>query len=269
MQEHTSKESDYSKTRRANPIHVVDTSRLASSNVEALREVHMSLVRAEQNLINLAQSNQVANGGHFPTGAFAYPTQNGFTAGIGASGFAPGFAPASIPSTPAGLAVGMGPSIAPWGAIPQQPLLGWGLPPVGVPATLASLQAAAGIVPSALIANAALFGAGIASRTPACDITDEGKQFVCLVELPGLRTDQVEVLCQEHTVLISAYRETEADVVNLVQSERGTATLQRTIVLPAEVQPGSAKATLSNGVLSIVLPKVHPTEGPRRIKVQG
>jgi HSP20 family protein len=257
MQEHTTKDQDFSKARRANSLHIGEGSRLNTPSADALRDVHMSLVRAEQNLYNLVQASQ-SNGSLAPNG-FGYGTPAAF-AGAFAPGYAPGFGPS--PTMNGATSFGYGAPTTPWA--PTQ------APAIATPAGI-TYPAPATWVPSYpptpyQTAPTYLTNPG---RVPACDISDEGKQFVLQLDLPGLRADQVEVLCFEHAVVINALRESEADVASLVQSERGTTTLQRAITLPADIVPGSAKATLGNGVLNVVLPKVHPTEGPRRVKVQG
>jgi HSP20 family protein len=287
MQDHT-KDQD-AKSRRSNPIHIVEGSRLVAANADALRDAHMSLVRAEQNLFNLVQASHGANNHASPVG-FTYPvTATALGSAYAAPGFAPGFGPAV--GLPSSTALPFGIAHSPWGAT-QPAIAAWPQPPVPSWAPLAASLAAATPGPAigpALFGNgflpgttafpvpgtgfpipaATAFPGGITARTPACDVVDEGKQFLCLVDLPGLRADQVELLCSEHALIITAYPATESDVASLVQAERSTAAVQRTIPLPNEVQPAGVKATLSNGVLSVTLPKVHPTEGPRRVKVQG
>lgn len=301
MQEQTNKDQESSRTR-ANPIHIVPTSRQSGANADALREVHMSLVRAEQNLYNLVQASH-ANG----QAAFAYAAPQAFPAGYAAPAFPPGFAPAGAVSAPAygfatqpnGMghpAVGYAPApglFAPAPVAYSQPILGFGQAPTAVPqwSPLAGITALPGALVAGLSALSTALAAGIAAlpgatgapaplaaypasawmqnRTPACDIADEGKAFVCRVDLPGLRADQVELLCLEQAVIVTGVREADGESVSLVQSERGIASQQRTIVLPASIQPAGTKATLSNGILTVTLPKVTPTEGPRRIKVQG
>ncbi|MFA5944169.1 MAG: Hsp20/alpha crystallin family protein [Candidatus Thermoplasmatota archaeon] len=271
MQEHSNpnKDTESVKARRSNPI-IVDGTRMGPSNAEALRDVHMSLVRAEQNLYNLVQANHAANaanGSAFGPAAFAYGAQPGFAPSF-APGFPPGFAPTTGIPTPSGLAFGV--TAAPWATAPTA---SWNASPAALATwgalnpSLAAQGLAPAYVPSALVPASASFG--IASRIPACDISDEGKQYVCQLDLPGLRAEQVELLCTDHTVVVNAHRESESDASSLVQAERGTTTQQRTITLPHEILPGGVKATLSNGVLTVVLPKAQPTEGPRRIKIQG
>lgn len=252
---------DFSRTRRASPIRIVEGPGLA--NADALRDVHMSLVRAEQNLFNLVQASQ-ANG-HASHPGFGFPVAAAHLApAYAAPGFAPGFAPTVNIQPPTAIPYGV--AQAQWAAS-QPSISAWSPLATGL----------AGATPGSAFGGA--FGAGwIGSgamattppaRTPACDVVDEGKQFVCLLDLPGVRAEQVELLASEHAIIITAYPESEADVASLVQAERATTALQRAITLPTEIQPTGVKATLSNGVLSVSLPKVHPTAGPRRVKVQG
>lgn len=275
MHETTTKEQDQ-KTRRTNPIHIVEGSRMGS-HADVLRDAHLSLVRAEQNLYNLVQASNGANG----AAAFGFPAQQPFAAGYPAQqpfasnyapGFAPGFGPAAAVPASAGLAFGI--PATPWAthaASPwAQPMTApWASQATSIPAwnPLAGAIGASSLVPPGFVPATAL--AAAVGRIPALDVSDEGKQFVCQIDLPGLRADQVELLCSERTAIVSAFREADGDAASLVQSERGTATLQRTITLPTEILPSGAKATLSNGVLTVVLPKANPTEGPRRVKVQG
>lgn len=287
----TTRDQD-TKARRTAPI-MIDSARIATPHAEALRDVHSSLVRAGQNLYNLVQSQgSQPNGAAAAPSAFAYPQAPSFQTAQATQGFAPAYpngsaaysaypgfaAPGYATPFPQAAGIGIGafgtvPAINPWGA--QATASPWKALGADIAAALGALQHAAAIAPGAFAADAfapaAAFGsATLPTRTPAIDLVDEGKQFTCLVDLPGLKASQVELLCVEEALVVSAYREAaDSDSVGLVQAERGLATMQRTIPLPAEVQPASVKATLANGVLTVVLPKVNPTEGPRRIKVQG
>lgn len=266
MQENTTKKGqDFTKARRANGIHIVDTARIASSGADAVREAQMNLVRAEQNLYALVQANQASAG---PTSAFGYAAPQTIAAAYGASSYVPGFTPSPAFSPPIGPTFGLVPGMNPWSAVPQSAMSPWSSWASGIPAPAGSLHATPGFAPGSFAPSSA-FAAGIGGRALACDIIDEGKQFICQLELPGVEADQVELLCLENAVAVNAFRESEGDVANLVQSERGNATQQRVITLPSQIQPAGAKATLSNGILTIVLPKLHPTEGPRRVEVQG
>ncbi|HUR24547.1 MAG TPA: Hsp20/alpha crystallin family protein [Candidatus Thermoplasmatota archaeon] len=106
------------------------------------------------------------------------------------------------------------------------------------------------------------------ARLPATDIVDEGAELVCQIELPGVKSENVEVSCFGRSLLVTAYSESEIDLGALVQAERGIeATYRRAINLPVPVQPSGTKATLRDGILTVNLPKANPTEAPRRIPV--
>ena len=269
MQEHTNAKEQDSKTRRSNPVHIVESGRIGPSSADALRDVHMSLVRAEQNLYNLVQASQAANGSLAQAG-FGYAATQPFTSGY-APGFAPGFAPTASLHAPAGFGIPSTPWATPQTAMQTPTGIAYGVPnwaPLapGLATPILAPGFASGF-PSAAFAPAGLRTAP--SSLIAADIADEGKQFVCQLDLPGLRADQVEILCFDNAVVVSAFREPETDAASLVQAERGTITQQRTLTLPHEILPAGVKASLNNGVLTIVLPKANPTEGPRRVKVQG
>jgi HSP20 family protein len=156
--------------------------------------------------------------------------------------------------------------------------------PLAFPGALASpwpsaswAQNAWAIPPTAAYSPTSLAGfAGLprlpyaeATHLPPCDIADEGNEFVAQVELPGVHADQVEVLAFGRTLIVQATPDTEVDVAALVQRERGSGTsVQRAVLLPAEIQPSGARARLRDGILTVTLPKVVPTEAPRRVEVQ-
>lgn len=107
----------------------------------------------------------------------------------------------------------------------------------------------------------------IAQRVPACDIVDEGSEYVVQLELPGVKRENVDVSCFERALLVTAHAEPDIDVGALVLSERSSASFRRAITLPSEIQTGEAKAALRDGILTINLPKAKPTAGPKRIPV--
>jgi HSP20 family molecular chaperone IbpA len=281
MQDTTKKTQDY-KARRANGIQIVDasTGALNAPTPEALREAHMTLVRAEQGLYALVQASQATTVPPFGASAgFGYPTQQAFPAGFAGPAYASAYSPyasapyASAPYAPAAYPHGFVPSAT----FPTPASMAYGIPQYnawtpwtgGVSVASSPLRAGSGIAPAAFVSGVGSFGGLVGNRALACDIIDEGKQFVCQLELPGVQADQIELLCFERAVSINAHRETGSDIANLVQSERGTAVQQRVIALPNPIQTDAAKATLSDGILTVILPKVHPTEGPRRVDVQG
>ena len=106
------------------------------------------------------------------------------------------------------------------------------------------------------------------SRVPAIDLVDEGSEFVCQVELPGVKRENVDVSCFERGILVTAHTEPDIDLGALLVAERASAaSFRRAVNLPGAIQPSGAKATLRDGVLTVNLPKSTPSEGPRRVPV--
>lgn len=265
MQEQTAKEQRPTKTRTSRDIPVVDIARLAPPTADALREAHMNLIRAEQNLYSLIQAN--------PAGSALLGIQPGFghadayaaQAGSQAPAFGTAFArPVAFPGF-AGIGNGLAPSVSPLGTHPAATVSQWApwmaaTPAAQVPA-LGQSGAGQALAPITQ-------GQGSIGRALACDIIDEGEQLICQLELPGIEADQIEVLSFGSALVVGTYREPEGEIMNLVQSERPTSAQQRIIRLPSQVQPSGATAGLANGVLTVALPKVYPTEGPRLVEIK-
>ncbi len=180
---------------------------------------------------------------------------------------------------PAPFGPGLGSPFGPVGL--QSPT--FGLPPVGAFANVPGLAtmanpwlayaASQGLQPwSASQRGVGTIGAygvgGGIARQPPVDVVDEGSEFVCQVELPGVKIENVDLACFERGLLVTAQAEPDIDVGALVQSERGiTTSYRRAINLPAPVQPSGAKATLRDGILTVNLPKANPSESARRVTV--
>jgi HSP20 family protein len=273
MQDTTKKEPQQNSTnvqRGTAPVRILQVPRVGATGTDSVREAQLSLVRAEQNLYKLIGAGQPASAATFgapsifgPQGVGAFPTA------YAPNGFSNGLAGPTAPVHAPPLGFGIVPGYSPWNASAAAgpavyPLGNW---QSAIPA-IASAPYTSGL-PPAFVPSALSFGARAATQTLACDITDEGKQFICELELPGVQADQVELFCFEGAVVINAFRDADGEIANLVQSERGNGTQQRVIPLPGAIRPEACKATLSDGILTVVLPKTHPTDGPRRIPVEG
>lgn len=263
MQEQTTKKGTSTKPRISKGIQDVGVSAPVPPTADALREAHMNLVRAEQNLYALIQANPADSALLGAQPGFAHSAAHAGQAGFQAPGFESVFGqPAAANGFP-GIGNAMVPDFSASGNVPAMgsPWSASTAGPSGGPVTgPTSSWAGSAFAPGAQ-------GQTGIGRALACDIIDEGEQLVCQLELPGVGSDQVEVLCFGSVVTLTAFREPEGEISNLVQSERATSTQQRIIRLPSQVQPSGATATLSNGVLTVVLPKLYPTEGPRLVEI--
>ncbi len=109
------------------------------------------------------------------------------------------------------------------------------------------------------------------SRVPATDIKDEGDKYVLEAELPGLEKENVTVEVGEDSLFIRAQKteSVEEEKKNYVRKERGQINFYRCITLPRDVDAAGIEASLSNGVLKVIMPKTpQPVEVRRKVEIK-
>ena len=89
-------------------------------------------------------------------------------------------------------------------------------------------------------------------------------------ELPGFRPSDVEITFENDTLTIRGRRDsgTGAEPASLLRRERWSGSFERTIRLSVPVNADQIRASLTNGVLSLTLPKA-PEAQPRKIAVNA
>jgi len=106
---------------------------------------------------------------------------------------------------------------------------------------------------------------------PAMDLMDKGDELVAIVDLPGVRKEDIKINCTGDYLEISAESSERVDEKKegYYFAERSATSFKRGISLPAEVIPGKATSTFKNGVLEIRLPKKEKAgKKGHRIKVE-
>ncbi|EEB08653.1 hsp16-like protein [Schizosaccharomyces japonicus yFS275] len=106
--------------------------------------------------------------------------------------------------------------------------------------------------------------------SPALDV-HEGKDTVAIdVELPGVSKDNVQVHYDNGKLTVSGevVNERKSEEEGHRWSERRFGSFSRTITVPAKVDPERIEASFSNGLLSIVLPKVDKTATTKKIDIK-
>lgn len=104
---------------------------------------------------------------------------------------------------------------------------------------------------------------------PPLNLWDDDQNVYAEIEVPGVRPDDVQVDVTADTLTIRAKRTIEhPQGSNVLRAERTSASFERSLTLPAEIDTGGVEATLREGVLRIVLPKAEHSR-PRRIEVKG
>jgi HSP20 family protein len=111
----------------------------------------------------------------------------------------------------------------------------------------------------------------VASRgwVPAVDIRETDDLLTLLVELPGLKNEDVEITLENGVLTVHGERKFEKDVKeeNYHRIERSYGAFTRSFTLPRNVQADKVKATFVDGVLHVDLPKSEDSR-PRRIDIK-
>lgn len=105
------------------------------------------------------------------------------------------------------------------------------------------------------------------AATPATDILEMEDGFHILMDLPGVKPEDLHIDIEESELSIkavSSYAESESS--RKMHSEFGPATFKRTFTLSDMVDRENVKAELKNGVLKLHLPKAEAMK-PRRIQI--
>ena len=104
---------------------------------------------------------------------------------------------------------------------------------------------------------------------PLADVSETDDAYTVEVELPGVRKDQVNVELSDRELVISGeIPEPEEEGGQRRRRSRRTGRFEFRTVLPGEVNPDGVSAALSDGVLSVKIPKAEEAK-PRRIEVSG
>lgn len=93
---------------------------------------------------------------------------------------------------------------------------------------------------------------------PPADVYETAESVVALVEIAGINNQELEISVEGTTLTIRGQREDRQRHPRRLytQMEICCGPFERTLSLPAEVDPSKATATYDDGFLEIVLPKV-------------
>jgi len=102
--------------------------------------------------------------------------------------------------------------------------------------------------------------------TPHLDVVETAEALQILLDLPGVDAAQIDVVFSSNVVVISGEKAPAApeqgDVAFHV-AERAFGRFARAIEIEGAFDAGKAVATLTNGELRVVLPRVHERRGAR------
>jgi len=104
---------------------------------------------------------------------------------------------------------------------------------------------------------------------PKMDARETDVQIELTAELPGLEAKDVEVSLSGNVLTLKGEKKSEMrrEEGQTFHSERSFGSFYRRIELPAGIEKDKISASLENGLLRVIVPKV-PAEKARRIEVE-
>jgi HSP20 family protein len=105
--------------------------------------------------------------------------------------------------------------------------------------------------------------------SPALDLYQNNDSVVAIVELPGMRKEDIEISLHDGMLTISGERTSEvSEGEKAERTERFSGKFRRSITLPARVDAGKVSATYKDGILTVTLPKAEEAK-PKRIQIRA
>jgi HSP20 family protein len=103
--------------------------------------------------------------------------------------------------------------------------------------------------------------------SPALDLYQNSDNVVALVELPGMRREDVEISLHDGTLTVSGERKREtSNGEKAERTERYVGKFRRSITLPTRVDANKVSAIYRDGILTVTLPEAEEAK-PKQIPV--
>ena len=111
---------------------------------------------------------------------------------------------------------------------------------------------------------------GLFDRTvsPAVDVVEAADNFVVQVDLPGIEAKDIDISVAGNVLTLKGERRARTHKGELHRKETWEGSFQRTLSLPATVDPDRVSAAFKDGVLEITIGKRDEAR-PRRISVKA
>src|SRR6184192_754397 len=103
--------------------------------------------------------------------------------------------------------------------------------------------------------------------SPALDVYQNNDNVIAVVELPGMRKEDIGISLHDGTLTISGERKRESRGGEKAErTERYVGAFRRSIALPTRVDASKVSATYKDGILKMTLPKAEAAK-PKQIQV--
>ena len=108
---------------------------------------------------------------------------------------------------------------------------------------------------------------GAVRSQPAVNLWDQGEELILEMELPGVKSQEIDVSLAGNELTIKVERSDAAqEDVTYHRRERPAGSFTRLLSLPYAIDAQRVEADLQNGVLTLRLPKIEAAK-PRKINV--
>jgi HSP20 family protein len=103
--------------------------------------------------------------------------------------------------------------------------------------------------------------------SPALDLYQNSDNVVAVLELPGMRKEDIEISLHDGTLTIAGERKSSgSNGEKAERTERYVGSFRRSISLPVRVDANKVQASYRDGILTVTLPKAEEAK-PKRIEV--
>ena len=104
---------------------------------------------------------------------------------------------------------------------------------------------------------------------PAVNITEDTEAYYVSAELPGVKSTDLDVNVTANQLTLAGERRIseEATDARYHRREREAGRFSRAVALPDDIDTENVKAKLSDGVLTVIVPKAEKAK-PRQIQIQ-
>ena len=113
-------------------------------------------------------------------------------------------------------------------------------------------------------------GAVTSAWHPACDVFEDRDAVKIVAELPGVKPEDVKLSLENNLLTIRGEKKQEAEerTERVHRYERSYGSFERAFVLPSTVDGEKISAEFTNGILTVVVPKIERAR-PREIPVRA
>ena len=105
---------------------------------------------------------------------------------------------------------------------------------------------------------------------PLINLTEDKNKYFIRAELPGVKSDEVDIQVTANNLSISGERKigAEEEGARYHRREREAGTFSRMIGLPGDIDPDKVDAKLENGILTVEVSKAEAAK-PKQITVKS